>query len=182
MVMTTIKTKMNHAEEEYPSGLIEDQLEELTKNNPIAKLGLEINHVAPNFELQSPTGEAIQLSDYRGKTVFLNFWASWCGPCITEMPIMESYYEQYKDDDNVEILAVNMTSQERRKKSVNEFISKHELTFPIVLDEQGEVERLYKVLGYPTTYIIDEDGIIVDGFTGPIKKADDIKEIIDRVR
>lgn len=179
--MITIMIKTNIAVEEYPSGLIEDQIGELTKNNSDSELGLKINNVAPNFELQSLSGELIKLSDYRGKKVFLNFWASWCGPCRTEMPYMETYYEKYKNSENVEIVAVNMTNSERNIEKVEEFVESYGLTFPVLLDTHGEVEKLYKVIGYPTTYLINEEGIIVKGFTGSINNAEEVKELIDNM-
>lgn len=179
--MITMMIKTNIAVEEYPSGLIEDQIEELTKNNSDAELGLKINNVAPNFELQNLSGESIKLSDYRGKKVFLNFWASWCGPCRTEMPYMESYYEKHKNSDDVEIVAVNMTNSERNMERVEEFVESNGLTFPVLLDTQGEVEKIYKVIGYPTTYLINEKGIIVKGFTGSINNAEEVKELIDNM-
>lgn len=180
--MITMMIRTNFVEEEYPSGLIEDQIEELTKNNSESKLGLEINNFAPNFELESLSGEVKKLSDYRGKKVFLNFWASWCGPCKTEMPYMESYYEKYGSVDNIEIVAVNMTNSERNKEKIEDFVEENRLTFPVLLDTQGEVEKLYKVIGYPTTYLINEDGLIVDGFTGSINNAEEIKELIDSMQ
>ncbi len=130
--MITMMIRTNIAVDEYPSGLIEDQIEELTKNNSESKLGLEINNFAPNFELQSLSGEVIKLSDYRGEKVFLNFWASWCGPCKTEMPYMESYYKKYGSGENVEIVAVNMTNSERNKEKVEEFVEANGLTFPVL--------------------------------------------------
>ena len=82
----------------------------------------------------------MKLSDLKGKKVILNFWASWCGPCKAEMPHMQKYYKKYKDNDNVEIIAVNLTKAERRgMKGVEEFIEAYGLTFPIPLDKEGTV-------------------------------------------
>ncbi|WP_172373668.1 peroxiredoxin family protein [Sporosarcina jiandibaonis] len=158
----------NHSNdlEEYPSGLIEDLPSDLIDENIDTESGLDKNKLAPDFKLTTLTGETVSLSDYKGKTVILNFWASWCPPCRVEMPYMENYYEENKDSENVEILAVNMTKTERgggdKIGKVQGFVDELELTFPILLDEAGDVMKLYQVMAYPTTYIINPDGIITD--------------------
>lgn len=180
--MITVTIKNSLVEEEYPSGLIEDQFNELASKSSDLELGIKKNNVAPDFELQSLSGEVLKLSDYRGKKVFLNFWASWCGPCKVEMPYMEGYYKKYKDMENVEILAVNMTSSERNMEKMEEFVDSNELTFPVLIDNKGDVEKLYKVLSYPTTYLINEEGIVFDGFTGSLRNEEEIKELIDKIK
>lgn len=179
LVIVTIQT--NFVVEEYPSGLIQDQLDELASNRSELELGIKKNNIAPDFELQKTNGEMVKLSDYRGKKIFLNFWASWCGACRIEMPSMESYYKKYKDLENVEIIAVNMTNSERKFEKVQDFVDSHGLTFPVLLDDEGEVERLYKIIGYPTTYLINEEGIIVDGFGASVDEKK-IKELMDNIQ
>ena len=148
---------------DYPSGLIEDLPSELRDNTLDYESGLEKNDIAPDFELITLTGETVRLSDYKGEKVILNFWASWCPPCRTEMPYMEKYYEEYGDSSNVEIIAVNMTKLERGKcEKIEEFVGKYKFTFPILLDKDGEVMNLYRVMVYSTTYIINTEGIITD--------------------
>lgn len=176
--MITFTMKTNFTKEEYPSGLIEDQQANLKNTNSEFTLGLNINDMAPNFELQTIDGKTVKLSDYQGKKVFLNFWASWCGPCKVEMPHMQNYYNAYKDIENVEILAVNMTTRERNRELVDDFVATNALTFPIALDTEGDIEKLYKVLSFPTTYLINEEGIIVDGFTASVDE-EDIKTLIE---
>ena len=178
MIVVLIKT--NVVGEEYPSGMIENQSNKLSSSD--SDIGLEKDKVAPDFELQSLSGEIFRLSDYRGKKVFLNFWASWCGPCKIEMPYMENYYKKYKDLENVEIIAVNMTKSELNVEKVQGFVESYGLTFPVLLDSEGKVEKLYRVLGYPTTYLINEEGIIVDGFTGSVNNGEEIKEVIDSIK
>lgn len=178
MIVVLIKT--NFVAEEYPSGMIEDQSNQLSSSD--SDIDLEKNKVAPDFELQSLSGEIFRLSDYRGKKVFLNFWASWCGPCKVEMPYMENYYKKHKDLENVEIIAVNMTKSEINVKKVQGFVDFYGLTFPVILDSEGEVEKLYRVLSYPTTYLINEEGIIVNGFTGSVNNDEKIKELIDNIK
>ncbi|WP_217588018.1 redoxin domain-containing protein [Lentibacillus saliphilus] len=120
------------------------------------KVGLDVGDLAPDFELTTLKGETVKLSDYRGKRVFLNFWATWCGPCRAEMPDME----QFHINKNVVILAVNLTESESKREDVPQFVEDFELTFPILMDEETEVAHLYKIQPIPTTYLIDSNGII----------------------
>lgn len=165
MVFTNFSTNKNVGEmEEYPSGLIEDLPEGIQDTSVDQESGLEINEYAPDFELENLAGEKVRLSDYKGKKVILNFWATWCPPCRVEMPFMQNYYETYKEDANVEILAVNMTKIERGDKleNIQEFVNENNLTFPILMDQDGEIMDLYRVRAYPTTYILNTEGMISD--------------------
>ncbi|REB05219.1 TlpA family protein disulfide reductase [Sporosarcina sp. BI001-red] len=186
-IMLIILVKNKFVAEEYPSGMIEDQPNKLLDteyelSSSDLNIGIENNQLAPDFELQNLYGEKIRLSDYRGKKVFLNFWASWCGPCKVEMPYMENYYKKHKDLENAEIIAVNMTKSEFNTKKVQEFVDAHGLTFPVLLDNNGDIERIYKVIGFPTTYLINEDGIIVHGFTGAVKNANEVEKLINKIK
>lgn len=163
---------------EYPSGLIEDQVNGLDSSK--LKFGFEKGDIAADFELKNMSGETVKLSDYRGQKVFLNFWASWCPPCKVEMPHMENYYNNYKDSDNIEIVAVNMTTKERTVGNVRKFVDSYGLTFPVLLDEEGKVEKLYSILGYPTTFIINEEGIVVDAFSTSVDEKK-ITELMDQI-
>ncbi|MCA1065167.1 redoxin domain-containing protein [Rossellomorea sp. AcN35-11] len=135
-----------------------------------AKQGLAKGDRAPDFELTTLEGETIKLSDYQGKKVILNFWATWCPPCKAEMPHMESYYEDSAEEENVEILAVNLTSMDDGKKAVQQFVDGYELTFPIPMDEEGKVGDEYRVFTIPTTYMIDTGGIIQHKIVGPMNE------------
>jgi len=166
--------------DEYPSGMIEDQPDKSTESD--RKVGLKRNEAAPDFELENLAGEPVKLSDYRGKKVFLNFWASWCGPCQTEMPYMQQYYTKRKADKDVEILAINMTKNELNIERVKEFVQSNGLTFPILLDTEGEIERKYKVLGFPTTYLIDETGNITGTLKGAVRNSEEIYTMMDTMK
>src|SRR5690606_34345406 len=99
-----------------------------------------------------------RLSDLRGRPVLVNLWASWCGPCQAEMPAMQKIHEQY-GPQGFTILAVNTTFQDERT-SAEEFAANRGLTFPIVFDLDGKVSRSYQVRSMPTSFFIDQDGII----------------------
>ena len=123
------------------------------------KNGIGLGQLAPDFELTTLQGEPVKLSDFRGKKVVLNFWATWCPPCRVEMPHMQRFYSDYKDR-NVVILSVDATHTEASKIPVQAFVDYWGLTFPVVLDTTGDIGKMYQVSAYPATYILDEQGII----------------------
>jgi peroxiredoxin len=108
----------------------------------------------PDFSLTTPDGKKISLKDFRGETVFLNFWATWCVPCREEMPAMERLYQEYKDKNFV-VLAVNVKD---RKQEALAFIKELKLTYPVAFDPEAEVAALYGAWGLPTTYLIGPKG------------------------
>jgi DsbE subfamily thiol:disulfide oxidoreductase len=115
----------------------------------------QVNAPAPDFELENLTGEKKHLADYQGKVVVLNFWATWCGPCKDEMPLFQEISEKYASE--IAVLAVN--NQETVDK-VSPFIEELGLTYEILMDNDGGVAMQYQVIGFPTTYFIDPNGII----------------------
>ncbi|RPF55888.1 TlpA disulfide reductase family protein [Aquisalibacillus elongatus] len=128
--------------------------------------GTDVGDTAPNFQLKNIEGETVQLADFRGKKVFMNFWASWCDPCKDEMPDMQKLYEEYSDE--VVILAVN-TSESNKKNAVN-FVNEYGLTFPVLFDETSEVAAKYNMMGLPMTYFINSEGEIqIPPKTGPME-------------
>ena len=135
-----------------------------------ASEGLTKGDRAPEFELTTLDGKAVKLSDYQGKKVILNFWATWCPPCKAEMPHMQKYYESKAEKENVEILAVNLTSMDDGEKAVQQFIDGYELTFPILMDEKGDIGDQYRAFTIPTTYMIDTTGIIQHKIVGPMNE------------
>lgn len=124
---------------------------------------------APDFTLPTLDGGEVTLSDYRGKVVLLNIWATWCEPCREEMPYMENQYKNLEGQD-FEILAI---SQDRRgSEDVQPFVDEFGLTFPILLDPDKDVGELYQTSKFPESFIIDQDGIIVSHVVGGLGSQD----------
>lgn len=131
-----------------------------------SEVGIKKGNKAPDVELLNLNGKPVKLSDFVGKKVILNYWATWCPPCRAEMPHMEKFYKDNEKD--VVVLAVNLTNTEQNRDNVSDFVKDFGLTFPIVMDEEGDVSSTYQVIAYPTSYIIDSQGIIQDIFQGAI--------------
>jgi peroxiredoxin len=115
-----------------------------------------IGYPAPDFTLIDLDGNAVRLVDYRGKVVFLNFWATWCPPCRIEMPAMEELYQEYKDKDVV-IIGVDLGES---RSSVQSFVEENDYSWTFVIDSTGEVARDYMVTLIPSSFFVDGDGII----------------------
>ncbi len=112
---------------------------------------------APNFTLIDMEGEKHQLSDYKGKTVIVNFWATWCPPCRAEMPSMEKAWHKIKDQ-GIAMLAINVGEDE---DTIFTFLGDYPANFTILLDQNSKVSELWPLRGLPTTFIVDPKGIIV---------------------
>ncbi len=119
--------------------------------------------LALDFTLPDLEGHKVSLSDYKGKIVFLNFWATWCPPCRQEMPSMQTLYEKLKGED-FEMLAVSIDKP--GKSVVKPFVEKRGYTFKTLLDPKGKVASQYRIVSIPTTFIIDKDGKIIDKVIG----------------
>jgi len=113
---------------------------------------------APDFLLQDLSGQEINLQDFRGQAIILNFWATWCPPCKAEMPDLEQVNLQYQNKGLV-VIGINRTDQENYSE-VPEFIVTNKITFPILLDVNGLVADTFKAYAYPATIFIDKEGII----------------------
>jgi len=138
----------------------------VSSNLPMA---IKEGEPAPNFQLPTLEGKTRNLSDFLGKTVLLNFWATWCPPCQAEIPLMQKFYEKYKDQ-GVEIVAVNLTGFDYGLEKVKNFVEAHNLSFPILVDEDGSVGNLYNTIGIPTSYFIDSKGVIVKKVVGQLSE------------
>ena len=112
--------------------------------------------MAPDFVLKSSTGENLRLSEYRGDVVMINFWATWCGPCRQEMPLLDELYARYSRV-GFSLLGVNIDDDSRRAMQMVEELG---VRFPILFDERKEVNKLYKVDAMPVTILLDREGNI----------------------
>ncbi len=125
---------------------------------------LRVGGPAPSFELEDLEGNILKSSDLKGKAVILNFWASWCVPCIKEVPELKKAYASFKNN-GVEVIAINFAET---KSKIEEFVEQNHLNFPVLLDKYGDVSQDYRVRNLPVTYVISPDGIIVDLVFGGI--------------
>ena len=115
-------------------------------------------YLAPRFSLRNLKGNLEGLDDHSGKVVVVNFWATWCVPCVKEMPSFENLYRRYRSQ-GLTLLAVSLDKGDSTK--VQEFADKHKLSFPILLDTKGVAEKLYPSFSIPFTYVIDKQGRVV---------------------
>ena len=134
---------------------------------------------AYDFTVYDENNNAYKLSDFEGKPVVLNFWASWCGPCKSEMPDFEAAYQIY--GENIQFLMVNMTDgYQETVSSAKNFIQATGYTFPVFYDSDTEAARAYSVYSIPTTYFIDADGYIIAWGSGALS-ADNLQEGINYI-
>jgi cytochrome c-type biogenesis protein len=138
-------------------------------------IGLEVGNLAPEFQAITDSGETIALADLRGQIVLLNFWATWCGPCRVEMPEFESAFQSRKDE-GFTILAINNGES---IETVAGFRKELAVSFPLLMDEKADIQQLYAIAGYPTTFLLDRNGMIIAQQAGPLT-ADQIRQLVDR--
>jgi len=152
-----------------------------TPNNPAAA---ETNRPAPDFVLARVDGGTLDLRDLRGKVVVVNFWGTWCAPCIEETPAIQAAYEQLQAS-GVEIVGINLRHQEevgaKGDEAVRSFVKNFGVTYPVVLDADGEVARLYQISPIPTSYFIDAAGNIRYVYVGTLTTAD-IVDLVNRLQ
>jgi peroxiredoxin len=121
----------------------------------------------PNFRLQDTSDGTASLTDYRGKWVLVNFWASWCGPCRSEVPDLQELTQRRPND--IVVLGVN---QQETREAAAKFAQEFDVTYPIVLDRSGEVSQAYRARGLPVSYLVNPDGVIVKAYLGRISDED----------
>lgn len=136
---------------------------------------IDVGKPAPDFTLKDLDGKEVSLSDYRGKIVLINFWATWCKFCDIEMPDLN---QLDKDNDDVVVLAVDVMEDEAK---VKKYIEKGGYDFKVVLDTKGEIARKYLVSSFPTTYAVDKEGNLVSGAPGMMTK-EQMERIVESVR
>ena len=132
---------------------------------------------ALDFELSTLDGQKVRLSDFRGRPVIINCWATWCGPCLAEMPLLKKTYDDLKDSGLV-LLAVDV---QEKPDTVRKFAEKEQLPFTVLLDETGLVATYYRVTAYPTTFFVDANGVVQSWQRGTLTKTT-LDRHLDRIR
>ncbi|WP_066683500.1 TlpA family protein disulfide reductase [Christensenella intestinihominis] len=122
---------------------------------------LQAGDTAPDFTVNLLSGDTFTLSENKGKVVFLNFWATWCAPCVAEMPAIQELSEEYSDD----VIFIGVASHDSTNK-IQDLITERGFTYPIGLDESGDVKDLYPSLSTSYTLVIDAEGVISEIFLG----------------
>ncbi|MBP3274878.1 MAG: redoxin domain-containing protein [Butyrivibrio sp.] len=140
---------------------------------------------APDFTLTDQYGVTHSLADYRGKIIFLNFWATWCPPCRAEMPDIQALYEKYSQDENsdVVILGVAFPNQgdEKDAEGIAKFLEDNGYTYPVLMDEGATLQLPYYITAFPTTFIINPDGNVLGYIPGSMTK-DIMESVLDQAR
>lgn len=129
---------------------------------------------AIDFELKDQFGKVHKLSDYKGKTVFLNFWATWCPPCRAEMPDIQKLYESYQKEADPEVIILGVAGpkygQEQSEEGIKKFLEENDYTYPVVMDKGGEIFSKYGITSFPTTFMITTEGKIFGYVSGQLSE------------
>jgi cytochrome c-type biogenesis protein len=164
------------AEQEAPAAVTESAiasiLELAEESGPT--VGIAVGDLAPEFETVSDSGQPVRLSDMRGQVVLLNFWATWCGPCRIEMPEFEVIYNE-RQGEGFTVLAVNNAESAAQILAFREEL---DLSFPMLTDTSSAINTSYAIITYPTTFVIDAEGVIVARHFGPLS-AEQARELVD---
>lgn len=144
--------------------------------NPKEKESPQEGFLAPQFALSDLSGKSVSLADFRGKVILLNFWATWCSPCKREIPSLERLYQK-RHDKGFEIVAVN--AERSPASTIASFAGKYQMSFPILLNPQGEVASKYWVRAIPTSFLLDKKGVIRWKIVGG--KEWDAQDVLQRI-
>lgn len=153
----------------------EEEVIEEEKESEAAVPDIAIGELAPDFTLLDLNGEEVSLSDFRGKYVLINFWATWCKYCDLEMPDLDRLYEENED---LVVLAVNVMEE---KDLVDKYIEEGGYKFPVVLDKEGKVAVTYLVSAFPTSYFVDKEGVLLGGVPG-MMTYDQMNQLLNGIR
>lgn len=147
-------------------GLVLIAIGYVVKTANITPVSVGVN--APDFDLKTVHGKSVRLSDYRGRVVMLNFWATWCKPCRQEMPSMEEMSKGFRAvaGDRFVLLAVNENNVFYQGK-IRPFLIKYGIDFSVPVDPLGKLDHLYKITGVPETFVIDQKGVVAEHVIGP---------------
>ena len=140
------------------------------------------SQAAPEIVLEDLEGKTVRLSDYRGKVVILNFWASWCPPCKAEMPELEQVALEYNQGSEAVLVTVNLTDGARETPAkARQYIQDNRFTMPVLLDTSGKAADDYNITSIPTTIIVDKQGNIGTRFSGPATKTN-LQGYVDKLK
>jgi cytochrome c biogenesis protein CcmG, thiol:disulfide interchange protein DsbE len=146
-----------------------DKLAKANIEKHISSGGAKVGQAAPDFTLNGLDGKPVSLSSLKGQAVLINFFATWCDPCRSEMPDLETVWKTYKDR-GVVVLAVNLTDQDTAG-DVAQYVKDLSLTFPVVLDETGSVSTLFRVGPIPSSYFINRQGVLASVQVGSMSRS-----------
>ena len=138
----------------------------------------EVGSPAPDFTLPTLDGQTVKLSDFKGQPVFINFWATWCPPCLSEMPHIQAVFDDEASKGLV-VLAVNVGEEQ---STARHFIEQQGYTFPIALDVDGSIGEKYRVRAYPTSLFIDPEGVIRSIKVGSFQSEAQIRSMLEIIR
>ncbi len=136
------------------------------RENAFLKAEDLLNKSAPEFTVQSLDGKTRSLTDYKGKPVLLNFWASWCAPCRSEMPLISKKMDKY-EKDGLTVLAVNLAES---PQTIRAFVKEYDIQFPILLDAESTIANAYGIDPIPTTFFIDRKGKVARIYIGELEE------------
>jgi len=181
VILKDVFMKLGGMESEFGDYLSE--FEKIAKEKMIETLKNEIkNEPAPEFELSDLDGKIVKLSDYKGKTIIIDFWATWCGPCLQSFPAMNKAMDKLSKNSNVEFLFANTRERvEEKKQNAIDFINANNYPFHVLLDDQNEVVENYKVRYIPTKFIIDKNQNIRFESVGYSGKEDELVEELEQM-
>lgn len=171
-----ITDNRENQEDIVDEGLVpSEEVEDIEKAKEDETTEIVYGELAPDFTLENLEGEKVSLSDYRGKIVLINFWATWCKFCDIEMPDLN---EINNNNEDVVVLAVDVMEE---KSKVKKYIEEGRYDFEVVLDTKGDIAQNYLISSFPTTYSVDKEGVLIQGVPGMLTKPQ-MEQIIENIR